>query len=179
MVAAFAQTTLVQYVSTGLRHIDWPLLVVVYISLQRDPAQALLTATAAGLLKDAATGGQALGVSGIAYLLAAYLGDRVSAIIMVDNLLVRIGAVAAASIINIIAQLISYQILKFEITPLTGQDSVLATIIFALIANLSMAILFYRVLDRIFVSRSKQSLRRTEAMRGLRRMKMKGIKRRY
>ena len=96
-IAAFLQITLVQYINPGLRHIDWLLLVVVYVGLQqREHQAALLTATLAGIIKDVGTGGRVIAISGIAYLFAAYLADRVASYIVLDNLPVRTGTVAAA-----------------------------------------------------------------------------------
>ena len=181
LVAALLQVTLVQQVSQGLRHIDWLLLVVVYVGLhQRNHLLALWTATLAGIMKDVSSGGPVFAISGIAYLLAAYLADRVSAVIVLTNVLVRIGTVAAASLINIVIQLIGYQLLHLPLTPLTGQENVLATIVLSLIGNLLASILLYTLLDFFFQATTGQGLRRLEALRGLqrrRRFKVKPKKR--
>jgi len=66
LAAVIAQTTLSQQLKPWLAWIDWLLLVTVYVSLMRDPTLALITATAAGLLYDASSGGLALGVNGLA-----------------------------------------------------------------------------------------------------------------
>ena len=179
--AALLQVTLVQHVSQGLRHIDWLLLVVVYIALQqRNHLVALWTATLAGILKDASSGGPVFALSGIAYLFAAYLADRISALIVLSNLPVRIGTVAAASLANLIIQLVGYQLLHLPLTPLTGQENLLAVLVLSVIGNLLASILLFALLDFFFLATTGQGVRRLEALRGLqrrRRFKVKPKKR--
>lgn len=179
--AALLQVTLVQHVSQGLRHIDWLLLVVVYVALQqRNHLVALWTATLAGILKDASSGGPVFALSGIAYLFAAYLADRISALIVLSNLPVRIGTVAAASLVNLIIQLVGYQLLHLPVTPLTGQENLLAVLVLGVIGNLLASILLFALLDFFFLATTGQGVRRLEALRGLqrrRRFKVKPKKR--
>jgi cell shape-determining protein MreD len=144
-VAAFLQVTLVQHVSQGLRHIDWLLLVVVYVGLhQRNHLLALWTATLAGIMKDVSSGGPVFAISGIAYLVGRLSGGSRLGVIVLTNVLVRIGTVAAASLINVVIQLIGYQLLHLPLTPLTGQENILATIVLSLIGNLIASILLFR-----------------------------------
>ena len=161
-----------QFVSSGLRYIDWLLLVVVYLSLQqRKHTIALGTAMVAGLMKDLSSGSGLIGVSGIAYLFAAFVADRIASVIVLDNLAIRFGTVAATSLINTVIQLIGYQILHFPLAPLTGQESLLAWIVLSLLANLFAAVLVFYLMDRLFKSTSGVGLRRNQAMRSLRRRK--------
>src|SRR6267378_1463466 len=55
-----------------LSYVDFPLVVVVYIALQRDAWQALLVGTMAGLIVDAASGGL-IGAGGFSKTLTAYV----------------------------------------------------------------------------------------------------------
>jgi rod shape-determining protein MreD len=55
-----------------LSYIDFPLIVVVYIALQREAWQALIVGTIAGLAIDAPSGGL-LGAGGFSKTLTAYL----------------------------------------------------------------------------------------------------------
>lgn len=170
LIAAFLQITLAQYINPGLRHIDWLLLVVVYIGLQqREHVLTLLTATLAGVIKDVSTGGRVIAISGLAYLLAGYLADRISSVIVLDNLPVRIGTVAAASLINVIVQLVGYQILRVPLAVLTEKESILAPLVLGLIGNLLAAIPFFVMLDNVFQTTTRLGARRTEAMRGMQR----------
>jgi rod shape-determining protein MreD len=176
LIAAFLQLTLVQYINPGLRHIDWLLLVVVYIGLQqREHQVTLLTATLAGVIKDVSTGGRVIAISGLAYLLAGFLADRISSVIVLDNLPIRIGTVAAASLINIIVQLIGYQILRFPLAELTEQRALPAVLVLSIIGNLLAAIPFFVVLDNMFQTTTRLGARRSEAMRGMQRRRRRFI----
>src|SRR5499426_4285461 len=55
-----------------LAYIDFPLMVVVYIALQRDAWQALLVGTLAGIIVDASSGGL-IGSGGFSKTLTAYI----------------------------------------------------------------------------------------------------------
>src|SRR5260370_4292189 len=55
-----------------LSYIDFPLVVVVYIALQRDAWQALLVGTLAGIIVDAASGGLC-GPGGLSKTLTSYV----------------------------------------------------------------------------------------------------------
>lgn len=169
MAAAFLQTTLVQQVpqrvGEWLGHIDWLLLIVVYTGLQRDSVKALLTGTGAGLLQDSLSGGRAVGVSGFAYVIAAFITHRIAAFIVVDSLLVRILAVAAASAINTGIRLAFYGLLKIELPVLAGGRTIAAQIVFGIFANLIASLLLYILLDRAFKKNANLRTRRSEARR--------------
>jgi rod shape-determining protein MreD len=170
LVAAFLKTTLVQQVPQSLGewlgHIDWLLLVVVYIGLQRDPFRALLTGTAAGIMQDIFSGGQAVGISGFAYVLAAYITYRFATFIMVDNLMVRFMAVAVASLVSTIVRLSIYKALQIELPVLAGGQTIAPAIVFGLFANLIASVLFFNPMNRIFGGKdAKLRLRRSEARR--------------
>ncbi|MCG3163076.1 MAG: hypothetical protein JMDDDDMK_04454 [Acidobacteria bacterium] len=154
-------------VSAGrwLGHINWLLLVVVYIGLQRDPVKALLTAVFAGIFYDAFSLGRVIGVNGLALVLAAYVADRIAAMIMVDNLIFRFLAVAAGSVINTVVRLFFYGLLKLELPALASGRDIAATIIFDLFANLFASVLLYIALDRVFNKDEGQKVRRMEARR--------------
>jgi len=176
LVAVFAQTTLVglapEAIGQWLAYVDWLLIVVVYVCLGRDPVQALVTAVAAGLLHDVFSRGPAngvmtaIGVSGFAYVLAAYAADRIVSVIVADNLLVRFATVASASLVNTLTKVVFYKLLKFKLPVLIGGKGVAAAIVFGLVTNLIAAALIYFLLDRIFNKDSALKLRRSEARRG-------------
>ena len=174
-VAIFAQTTLVHNspdtLGRWLGHIDWLLLVVVYVCLQRNPARALLTAVAAGVAYDAfsraqATGvAPAIGVSGFAYVLAAFVADRIVSVIVADNMLVRFATVASASAVNTLTRYTFYKLLKFKLPVLAGGEGLTAAIVFGLVTNLIASALLYILLDRLFKKDSAARVRRGEARR--------------
>lgn len=167
--AALLQTIAPQFVPYAvwrwLGYIDWLLLVVVYVGLQRNPVQSLVTGTLAGLLHDALTGGRVIGVSGFAYVVAAYAVARITGLIVADNLLVRFLAVAAASAANTGVRLLLYWMLKFDLPVLAGGRNIAATIVFSLFANLIVSVLFYLLLDRFFSKDAGLKRRRFEARR--------------
>lgn len=175
LVAIFAQTTLVhllpETLGRWLGHIDWLLLVVVYVCLQRNPARALLTATVAGIAYDSFSRAQAfgvpqaIGVSGFAYVLAAFVADRIVSIIVADNLMVRFATVASASAVSTLTRYTFYKLLKFKLAVLAGGEGLAAAIVFGLVTNLIASALLYILLDRLFNKDSAARVRRGEARR--------------
>jgi rod shape-determining protein MreD len=82
-----------------LAYIDFPLIVVVYIALQRHAWQALIVGTIAGLAVDAAGAGL-IGAGGFSKTLTAYLIYIAATRINLENALLRIPVLAAASVID-------------------------------------------------------------------------------
>lgn len=169
VIAVFLKTTLEQLVpaSVGmwLRHIDWLLLITVYVGLQREPVRSLLTGTAAGILFDAFSNGRAIGVSGLCYVVAAFLTHRITSIIVVDNILIRFLAVALASISNSLIRLLFYRLLNIDLPVLSDGGGAARMIVFGLFANLIVSVILYTLLDRIFKKDIGLRMRRSEARR--------------
>ncbi len=82
-----------------LSYIDFPLIVVVYVALQREAWQALIVGTIAGLAIDAPSGGL-LGAGGFSKTLTAYLVYLAATRINLENALLRIPVLAAATLID-------------------------------------------------------------------------------
>ena len=80
-----------------LSHIDFPLIVVVYAALQRDAWTALIVGTIAGLAIDAPSGGL-IGAGGFSKTLTAYLVYLGATRINLENALIRIPVLAAATL---------------------------------------------------------------------------------
>src|SRR6266404_2390660 len=76
--------------------IDFPLVVVVYIALQREAWQALIAGTLAGLAVDAASGG-IIGSGGFSKTLVAYVVYFAATRVNLENPLLRIPILAAAA----------------------------------------------------------------------------------
>ncbi|MBO0724586.1 MAG: rod shape-determining protein MreD [Blastocatellia bacterium] len=170
LAAAYLQTTLAQQLSAPvgqwLGHINWLLLVVVYIALQRDPTKSLMTAAAAGIIHDAFSLGRGvIGVNGLALVLAAYIADQIASVIMVDNLIFRFLAVTAGSVINTLVRLAFYWLLKLDLPVLANGREMAAAVVFDLFANLFASVLLYIALDRVFNKGTDQRRRRMEARR--------------
>lgn len=82
-----------------LSYIDFPLIVVVYIALQRHAWQALIVGTIAGLAVDAASGGL-VGAGGFSKTLTAYLVFLAATRVNLENTLLRIPVLAAATLLD-------------------------------------------------------------------------------
>src|SRR5258705_12353679 len=82
-----------------LSYIDFPLIVVVYIALQRHAWHALVVGTIAGLSIDAASRGL-IGAGGFSKTLTAYLIYLAATRINLENTLLRIPVLAVASLID-------------------------------------------------------------------------------
>jgi rod shape-determining protein MreD len=82
-----------------LVYIDFPLVVVVYVSLQRDAWQALIAGTIAGLAVDAASGGL-VGAGGFSKTLVAFMVYFAATRINLENPLLRIPVLAAATVLD-------------------------------------------------------------------------------
>ncbi len=169
ILAAIIQTTLGQMlpvtVGQWFRHIDWILLVVVYVGLQRDPVQALVTGSVAGIVLNAFSWGRGFGIAGLGYVLAGYAVDRIVAWIVADSPLVRFSAVAAGSVISTLIRLLFFRLLQIELPMLIGGRNIGATIVFSLFANLIASIPVYLILDRVFQKNTRLRTRRMEARR--------------
>src|SRR5678815_4306221 len=82
-----------------LAYIDFPLIVVVYIALQREAWQALLVGTVAGLIVDAVSGGL-IGAGGFSKTLTAFIIYFAATRVNLENPLLRIPVLAAASLLD-------------------------------------------------------------------------------
>ena len=98
IVAVLLQWTL-RNVAEPFVYIDFPLIVVVYVALQRDAWTALLVGTVAGLLIDAPSGGL-IGAGGFSKTLTAYLVYLLATRVNLENPLIRIPVLAAATVID-------------------------------------------------------------------------------
>lgn len=82
-----------------LAYIDFPLVVVVYIALQRDAWQALVVGTLAGLIVDAQSGGL-IGAGGFSKTLTAYIIYFAATKVNLENPLLRIPVLGAATLLD-------------------------------------------------------------------------------
>ncbi|MEP6717677.1 MAG: rod shape-determining protein MreD [bacterium] len=82
-----------------LAYIDFPLVVVVYIALQRHAWQALFVGTIAGLAVDAASGGL-MGAGGFSKTVTAYVIYFAATRVNLENALLRIPVLAAATVLD-------------------------------------------------------------------------------
>lgn len=98
IIAVLLQWTL-RNVAEPLTYINFPLIIVVYASLQRNSIRALLFASLSGIAVDAMSGGL-LGASGFTMTIIAFAISEIARRVYLDNILLRIPVIAGASVLN-------------------------------------------------------------------------------
>lgn len=146
-------------------YIDLPLIVVVYVALQRDALQALFVGAIAGLATDV-LGGGLLGAGGFSRTLVAFLIVSLATRVMLDNPLPRIPVMAGASLVADAVYVLLHRML--------GQASNVNFVeqaSFKLIGTTIAGTIFLYLLDMIFSERAHQrrqlAFRRRVARRGI------------
>src|ERR1051325_5379623 len=147
-----------------LSYVDFPLIVVVYIALQRHAWQALFVATIAGLAVDAASGGL-MGAGGFSKTLTAYLIYFAATRVNLENTLLRIPVLAAASVIDSAIYVFWHRSLGYP----PGVPFV-QTMSYRLIATTVVGTFVLYLLDSLYSDRARQrrsfASRRKGAQRG-------------
>ncbi|HWN08973.1 MAG TPA: rod shape-determining protein MreD [Pyrinomonadaceae bacterium] len=149
-----------------LAYIDFPLVVVVYIALQRHAWHALIVGTIAGLTIDAASGGL-IGAGGFSKTLTAYLIFFVASRVNLENPLMRIPVLAAATLLD-------SAIYVFWHRALGNSPNVpfVQTTSYRIIATTIAGTLAFFLLDYLFTERARTrrsfASRRKGARRGVR-----------
>ena len=133
-----------------LSYIDFPLIVVVYIALQRDAWRALLVGTLAGIIVDASSGGL-IGAGGFSKTLTAYIVYFAATKVNLENPLVRIPVLAAATVLDSTVYVFWHRLLGYPpVLPL------MQTISYRLIATTIAGTLVLYMLDSLIADRSAQ-----------------------
>lgn len=133
-----------------LAYIDFPLIVVVYIALQREAWQALVVGTLAGLIVDARSGGL-IGAGGFAKTLTAYFIFFAATKVNLENPLLRIPVLAAASVLDSAIYVFWHRVLGYA----PGVPFV-QTLSYKLIATTVAGTLVLYVLDSVKSGESAQ-----------------------
>src|ERR1041384_8210390 len=133
-----------------LSYIDFPLVVVVYIALQRDAWQALLVGTLAGLIVDASSGGL-VGAGGFSKTLTAYVIYFAATRVNLENPLLRIPVLAAATLLDSAIYVFWHRVLGYPPTVPFVQ-----TMSYKLIATTVVGTLALYLLDALVAERSSQ-----------------------
>jgi rod shape-determining protein MreD len=142
-----------------LAYIDFPLVVVVYIALQRDAWQALLVGTVAGIIVDAASGGL-VGAGGFSKTLTAYVIYFAATRVNLENPLLRIPVLAAGSLLDSAIYVFWHRVLGYPpAVPL------MQTMSYKLIATTIAGTLALYMLDAVVAERSGSAQRRQFATR--------------
>jgi len=133
-----------------LSYIDFPLVVVVYIALQRDAWQALLVGTLAGIIVDAASGGL-VGAGGFSKTLTAYVIYFAATRVNLENPLLRIPVLAAATLLDSSVYVFWHRLLGDP--PLVP---FVQTLSYRLIATTIAGTLVLYMIDSVIAERSSQ-----------------------
>ena len=133
-----------------LSYIDFPLVVVVYIALQRDAWQALVVGTLAGLIVDAASGGL-IGAGGFSKTLTAYLIYFAATRVNLENPLLRIPVLAAGSLLDSAIYVFWHRVMGYPpVAPFVQ------TMSYRLIATTVVGTLVLFILDALVAERNSQ-----------------------
>jgi rod shape-determining protein MreD len=133
-----------------LSYIDFPLVVVVYIALQRDAWQALVVGTLAGLIIDAASGGL-IGAGGFSKTLTAYVIYFAATRVNLENPLLRIPVLAAGSLLDSAIYVFWHRVMGYPpVAPFVQ------TMSYRLIATTVVGTLFLFILDALVAERNSQ-----------------------
>jgi rod shape-determining protein MreD len=134
-----------------LSYIDFPLVVVVYIALQRDAWQALLVGTLAGIIVDAASGGL-IGAGGFSKTLTAYVIYAAATRVNLENPLLRIPVLAAATLLDSGVYIFLHRLMGYPpLAPLTQ------TLAYRLIATTIVGTVVLYMIDSVVSERSAQT----------------------
>ena len=133
-----------------LAYIDFPLVVVVYIALQRDAWKALLVGTLAGLIVDAGSGGL-VGAGGFSKTLTAYIIYFAATRVNLENPLLRIPVLAAGSLLDSAIYVFWHRVLGYPPTVPFVQ-----TMSYKLIATTVVGTMALYLLDALVAERSSQ-----------------------
>ena len=96
LIAVLLQWSLT-IVAPQFAYVDFPLLIIVYVALQRESLKAMLYATVAGLAVDA-LGNGLLGAGGFSKTVTAFVVAEIARrVLLLDNPLLRIPVIAGAS----------------------------------------------------------------------------------
>ena len=146
-------------------YIDLPLIVVVYVALQRDAMQALFVGAVAGLATDVLSSGL-LGAGGFSKTLVAFMVVSLASRVMLDNPLARIPVLAGASLVDDAVYVLLHRML--------GQPSNIKFVeqaSFKLLGTAVAGTILLYLLDLIFSERARQrrqlAFRRRVARRGI------------
>jgi len=134
-----------------LAYIDFPLVVVVYIALQRDAWKALLVGTLAGLIIDAGSGGL-VGAGGFSKTLTAYIIYFAATRVNLENPLLRIPVLAAGSLLDSAIYVFWHRVLGYP-----PAVPFVQTMSYKLIATTIVGTLALYLMDAVVAQRSAQS----------------------
>jgi len=150
LIISIALQLVLRDVWRPLIYIDFPLIVVVYVALQREAWQALVVATLAGLIVDAQSGGL-IGAGGFSKTLTAYVIYFAATKVNLENPLLRIPVLAAATVLDSAVYVFWHRVLGYPPSAPWMQ-----TISYKLIATTVVGTVLLYVIDSLFAERNAQ-----------------------
>lgn len=150
LIASIALQLSLRAVWPPLVYIDFPLVVIVYLALQREAWQALVVATLAGVIVDAQSGAL-IGASGFSKTLTAYVIYFAATKVNLENPLLRIPVLAAATVLDSLVYVFVHRLLSQP-----PSVPVVQTISYKLIATTVVGTLLLYLIDSIVAERSAQ-----------------------
>ena len=151
--------------SPSLVYIDLPLILVVYVALQRNAVQSVIVGAVTGIATDAISNGL-LGANGFSKTLTAYLIAALATRVSLDNYLIRIFVLASAVLFDSTVYYLLHVILDQA-----SQAAFVETVAWKLIATTVVGTLIFYVFDIFFSDRASQrrqfACRRRAARRSL------------
>ena len=150
LIVSIALQLLLRSVWEPLSYIDFPLVVVVYIALQREAWQALVVATLAGLIIDAQSGGL-IGAGGFSKTLTAYIIYFAATKVNLENPLLRIPVLATATVLDSAIYVFWHRLLGYA-----PNVPLVQTMSYKLIATTVVGTLVLYLIDSIVAERSAQ-----------------------
>ncbi|HEU4713808.1 MAG TPA: rod shape-determining protein MreD [Pyrinomonadaceae bacterium] len=150
LIMSIALQLVLRDVWRPLIYIDFPLIVVVYVALQREAWQALVVATLAGLIVDAQSGGL-IGAGGFSKTLTAYVIYFAATKVNLENPLLRIPVLAAATVLDSAVYVFWHRVLGYPPSAPWMQ-----TISYKLIATTVVGTVLLYFIDSLFAERNAQ-----------------------
>ena len=159
IIAVALQWSLANVFSAAV-FIDFPLLVVVYVALQRESLKAIIYASIAGIAVDGLSG-SLLGASGFSLTITAFVvAELARRVLLLDNPLLKIPVLAGASALN--------NLIYFSMHQLLGQTpnrNFAETMAYSAIGTCAAGTVLMLILEFVFSDRARLQRRANYAPR--------------
>lgn len=131
------------------KRLDLTLILIVYLSLKRNPMQGTLVGAGAGYLYDLVSGVGLLGASSFTKTLIGFITSTLNVRFAIDNKLTRLIVIAVASIVNVLLFIGLHYVFNSLPEGLNVREIVKLTA-WQAAGNLIIGFLLFPILDRIF-----------------------------
>ena len=99
-LALALQTTVARFVVGGTAAVDLVLVAVVYVALTTGPGSGMISGSAAGLIQDALSSGEVIGIGGLAKAIVGFLVGVIGQQFIVTAALPRLVMLVAATVVH-------------------------------------------------------------------------------